>query len=157
MVGGTAHREVRVSRALVDANVILDVLLARQPWLADAAALWQAHEDGRLDGSIAATTLTNMFYIVRRNAGLERAHQSVRICLPTFEILAVDRGTLAHAATLWGNDFEDNVLLACAMRAGVDMIVTRDAAGFRGAPVAVLTPAEALARLGAGGAPPSEG
>ena len=156
MVGGATHGEARVSRALIDTNVILDVLLARQPWLADAAALRQAHEERRTDGSIAATTLTNIFHVVRRNAGLERAHQSVRVCPATFEILAVDRRTLAHAATMRGNDFEDNVLIACATRAAVDMIVTRDAAGFRGAPIAVLRPAEALAGLGTSGAPTSE-
>ena len=143
-------------RALVDTNIILDVLLARQPWIEDSAALWQAHEDGRLNAAIAATILTNVFYVVRRNAGLERAHQSVRLCLATFEIVAVDGDALGHAATLTGNDFEDNVLIACAARAGVDMIVTRDTTGFVGAPMAVLTPAETLARLDPTGAPPPE-
>ena len=144
-------------RAFVDTNVILEVLLARQPWLEASAALWQAHDDGRLAGAIAATTLTNIFYAVRRNAGLERALQSVRICQATFEILVVDRSALAHAATLAGNDFEDNVLIACATRGGLDMIVARDTAGFVGAPLAVLTPTEVLARLDPAGSPPSEG
>ncbi len=32
-----------MTRALLDTNVILDALLDRQPWSADAKALWQAH------------------------------------------------------------------------------------------------------------------
>jgi hypothetical protein len=46
-----------------------------------------------------------------------------------------------------GNDFEDNVQIACAVIAGLDAIVTRDPKGFAGSPVLVLTPAELLARL----------
>lgn len=147
MAGGTAYGEVRLIRALIDTNVILDVLLARQPWLEDSARVWQVHEADRFSGVIAATTLTNIFYVVRRNAGLERAHDAVRVCLTTFEIIPVDRRALANAAVLPGNDFEDNVLIACASLANLDAIVTRDLHDFRDAPILVLTPTELLARI----------
>jgi hypothetical protein len=41
--------EVRLIRVLADTDVLLDVLLARQPWLPESAALWQAHEDGQIN------------------------------------------------------------------------------------------------------------
>jgi predicted nucleic acid-binding protein len=137
--------------SLIDTNVVLDVLLARQPWLNDSAAVWQACDEGRITGHIAATTLTNIFYVVRRNAGMERAHASVRVCLDAFAIIAVDRGTLIHAATLPGNDFEDNVLVACATLSRLDLIITRDPAGFVASPVPVLTPTAAIAYLHSSG------
>lgn len=59
----------------------------------------------------------------------------------------VDRQTLELATTLPGNDFEYNVLIACAVRAGVDAIVTRNGDDFVHRPTPVLTPAELLARL----------
>lgn len=34
-------------RVLLDTNVVLDVLLNRQPWVKDASAIWQANDDGR--------------------------------------------------------------------------------------------------------------
>ena len=37
-------------RILLDTNVVLDVLLNREPWVAEASAIWQANDDGRLDG-----------------------------------------------------------------------------------------------------------
>ena len=46
-----------------------------------------------------------------------------------------------------GSDFEDNLQIAFAMEAGLDAIVTRDLKGFVGSPVAVMTPAELLARI----------
>jgi predicted nucleic acid-binding protein len=51
---------------LFDTNVVLDVLLYRQPWVQDAQKLWQAHEDGLLTGYLTATTFTGIFYIAKR-------------------------------------------------------------------------------------------
>jgi predicted nucleic acid-binding protein len=41
--------------------------------------------------------------------------------------------------------FEDCVQMAAARRAGADLVVTRDRAGFAAGPVPALTPAELLA------------
>jgi predicted nucleic acid-binding protein len=133
---------------LLDTDVILDVLLAREPWLDEASVLWRAHEEGRIRGSIAATTVTNIFYVVRHSAGLERAGAAVGICLETFEVIPVDRPALEAAATMPGSDFEDNVQIACALHARLDLIVTRNTPDFAGGLVAAVTPTQALTRLG---------
>jgi predicted nucleic acid-binding protein len=52
-------------RVLLDTNVVLDVLLKREPWVAEAQILWQANDDGSVAGYVVATTLTNIFYIAR--------------------------------------------------------------------------------------------
>jgi predicted nucleic acid-binding protein len=132
-------------RVLLDTNVILDVLLARQPWFGDADALWQECIRGTVLGYVAASTLTDIFYITRKHADLQRAHAAVRDCVAGFELCPVDRRTIELAISLPGNDFEDNVQIACATIASLDAIVTRDG-GFQQSQVLVLTPAEALAR-----------
>ncbi len=134
-------------RVLLDTNVLLDHLLGRAPWAVDAAGIWQAVDDQRLDGFVAATTITNIFYITRRHAGLQVAHAAVRTCLSAFEIITVDHAVLTRAANLPGNDFEDNVQIICAITASLDAIITRDPQGFRVATVPVLSPADALAQL----------
>jgi predicted nucleic acid-binding protein len=48
-------------RVLLDTNVVLDVLLNRQPWVNDAAAVWQANDDGRVIVYLAASTFTDIF------------------------------------------------------------------------------------------------
>ena len=52
-----------MTRALFDTNVILDVLLDRQPWSADAKVLWQAHLNNQFAAHVTATSLTDIFYI----------------------------------------------------------------------------------------------
>lgn len=134
-------------QVLLDINVVLDHLLARSPWAVDGAAIWQAAVRRQLRGFVTATTMTNLFYIARRTSGLTTANQAVRLCLDTFQICTVDRATLESADVMSGNDFEDNVQIACAVENLLDAIVTRDATGFRTAPVPAWTPAELLQRL----------
>jgi predicted nucleic acid-binding protein len=55
-----------VIRVLVDTNVILDALLERQPWVAEAATIWQANLTGEVAAHMTATSLTDVFYIGRR-------------------------------------------------------------------------------------------
>jgi predicted nucleic acid-binding protein len=135
---------------LVDINVVLDVFLARSPWLADSASVIQAGFDGQLTAHLSAASLPTIFDIVRRNADLARARAVVDECLKSFQIVPVDRQALELAASRPAPDFEDNVLIACAMLARLDAIVTRDPKGFVGSPVPALSPAELLAQLAKG-------
>src|SRR5947207_6793357 len=104
-------------RVLLDTNIILDVLLERSPFVEDAKKIWRAIEEGQLVGYIAASITTDIFYIVRKQVGAEKARQAVQICLDTFEFCPIDQETIKSAATLPGSDFEDNVLIACALSA----------------------------------------
>ena len=134
-------------RILVDTNVILDVLLNRDPWVAQSSAVWQANDEGRIVGCIMACAVADVFYIARRLTSLEIARAAVSICLEAFEVCAVDKQTLEQAEALPGSDFEDNLQIACASLAGLDAIVTRDKSGFQIADMPVLTPAEFLGQL----------
>ena len=134
-------------RVLLDTNIVLDALLQREPWSADAESIWRAHADDRVSAHLAASAVTDIFYVARRLAGRDRAWQAVRTCLDQLSIVAVGGGELHSAAALAERDFEDNVQIACAIAAQLDAIITRDAAGFAGSPVPVLTPSELLQQL----------
>jgi len=132
---------------LLDTNIVLDVLLNRQPFVTESKSIWQANDDDKITGYIAATTLTNIFFIVRKVAGLKDARAAVRVCLDAFVICAVDRPALEMAEQLPGNDFEDNVQIACATITGLTAIVTRDKTGFTAATTTVYAPDELLVQL----------
>jgi len=133
--------------ALLDINVILDVLLARPPWVTHSQALWQACDEARLGGHIAAASLPTIFYLVRRSAGVHKAWDAVKVCLDAFQVCPITTESLRLATTLPGSDFEDNLQIACATLAGLDAIITRDPRGFTGSKVPVMTPAELLHHL----------
>lgn len=63
---------------LVDTNIVLDFLLERDPFIRDADALFQAIYSGQIQGYVTATTVTDIFYIVRKQTqNLERARLAV--------------------------------------------------------------------------------
>ena len=125
---------------LLDLVVVLDAFLEREPWRAEADEIWDANRDGRIDAWMSAAALPTLFYVVRRQADLSRAHVAVANCLRSLEIVPVDRTTLEMATTLPGSDFEDNLQIACAVEARLDAIVTRNPKDFAGSPVLILTP-----------------
>ena len=135
---------------LLDVNVVLDVFLARQPWFGDASQVWDAHRNGQITAAVAAFAIPTVFYVVRRQTDLAHAHDAVRICLTTLEIIPVLRSTLELARTLTGSDYEDNLQLACALETQMDGIVTRDPNGYPGATIPILSPTDLLAQLAQG-------
>lgn len=94
-----------------------------------------------------ATAVTNLFYIARKLVGLPLALQGVSDCLAAFDIVPVDRSVLTEATSLPGSDFEDNVLIRCAVASQMDVIVTRNLGDFVYSPVEAISPADLLARI----------
>ena len=136
-----------MKRLLVDVNVILDLLLAREPHQASAAACLAAVEKGRVEGLISAHAVTTIYYLCRRAIGSDGARLAVEDLLSLCAIAPVDDLVISRALALELSDFEDAVSAAAAEAAGCEAILTRDPAGFVGAPIPALEPAMLLALL----------
>lgn len=134
-------------RVLVDTNIILDDLLEREPFVRDAKALLQAIEDQQIQGYITATTLTDIFYIARKNKGIQKARQDIFDLLALMQVCAVDRSILETAILSNLPDFEDAVQIACALNENLDAIITRDTQDFADASLQILSAGELLQRL----------
>jgi predicted nucleic acid-binding protein len=134
-------------KLLFDTNILLDVLLPREPWAENGRKLWQANDDGQIIGFITATTLTDIFYITRRLTDATVALEAVKICLLAFEIAAITRQELEDATQLQGNDFEDNLQITSALSSALDAIITRDPKGFQTTVITIYTPEQALSQI----------
>ncbi len=128
-------------RVLIDTNVVFDFLQEREPFVEDAAKLFERIDVGEVEGFIAATTITNIYYIVR-TVGTEQALDAIIQVLTDLHICAVDQTILEQAIALNFRDFEDAVQSACALAQVVDAIVTSDIAGFFGTEIPVMSPGE---------------
>ncbi len=135
-------------RVLIDTNIILDFFLEREPFRTDAEALFQAIQSKQVRGYVTATTVTDIFYIARRQTrSIERARQAVSETLAVMQICLVNRPILEQAFASPLTDFEDAVQLACAIANNLDAIITRDTQGFAGAILPILSVGELLERL----------
>jgi predicted nucleic acid-binding protein len=119
-----------MKRILFDTNVVLDVLLDRQPYV----------ETGVSEGMVAAHTVRTIHYLIRKEMGNIKAKRVISAILRVFGVAAVDGAVVQEALQLPFADFEDAVSAAAARLAGCACIVTRDPKGFRGSPVRSLTP-----------------
>jgi predicted nucleic acid-binding protein len=129
-----------VKRILFDTNVVLDVLLDRQPHVEPSAAAWAVVEAGKLEGLLAAHAVTTIHYLLRKELGNAKAKRILSAILGVFGVAAVDGAVIQEALQLPFSDFEDAVTAAAGRSAGCDCIVTRDPKGFRGSPVPCLAP-----------------
>jgi predicted nucleic acid-binding protein len=134
-------------RLLVDLNIVLDVLQKREPHLSDSRAIWQAVETGKIEGFLAAHSMTTLFYLSAKQLGSQKATQIIHDILAVFAVASVDQGVIEQALKLGWRDFEDAVQMAAAMSAKLDYLVTRNRKVYSTQPVPVLEPVECLALL----------
>ena len=131
-------------RLLVDTNVLLDAVLRRAPFDAEALGLLAAVERGQLQGLVAPTTLTTVHYFARKAFGEDEARALLRELVSVLEVAPMGRPAVEAALASPQADTEDAFVAAAGHLAGATAVVTRDPAGFRGGPLVVLSPPEAL-------------
>ena len=68
-------------RIFVDTNVLLDVLLEREGFYYDALKIWANAELGKVEACIAAISLNNVHYVMRRLKSETTAMIAVKIRL----------------------------------------------------------------------------
>lgn len=129
-------------KVLLDVNVLADLFLKREAWLADAAVIWDANRTGRIRCCALASSIDTLAYLVRRNKREDALAErdAVRMCLESLEILAVTADILRDAVERNGSDFEDDILIAAAVAHRLDAIVTRNVLDFRASPIATHDP-----------------
>lgn len=132
---------------LVDANVVFDLLLLREPWYRDSVALFEAIEAGRLTGYVAAHTVTTVWYVCRKAFGAPRARTLVARMLSILKVATIDADDFRRAIALPSADFEDACQVLAGEHAGADAIVTRNPRHFADSPIAVISPAHLVAQL----------
>jgi predicted nucleic acid-binding protein len=136
-------------RLLVDTNVVLDVLLERQPYASAAAQVLALADTERVHGGICATTLTTIHYLAAKAAGRRQAARLVRDLLDVFAVAPVSGQVLMAATGLDFDDFEDAVVHEAARAWGAAGIVTRDRSGFATAGLPIFEPDELLSAIAA--------
>ena len=133
---------------LFDTNILLDVVLLREPWADPAARLLDRAARGAVSGFVSAHALTTLHYIVQHAAGRRAAVTAVQDVLSVLEVVPLAGDDFQRALALRLADFEDAVQAAACLRVGATYLVTRNAGDFRGAPVVTRSAVEVLALLG---------
>jgi len=126
-------------------NVLMDVLLDRQPFVAESEQVWFLADRGKIRGFVSALSFPNVYYIVRKVRGAEAAMAMMATLRDTFTPVPLDEQILNQAMDAGFPDLEDAIQHASARRADADCFLTRNADDFpQSDELPVLTPAEFL-------------
>ncbi len=134
-------------KVLFDLNIILDVLQERAEFYEFSARLLAYAEIGRLDGWLAAHSITTLFYLIAKDKSPEQARVSLTRLLQFLKVAAVDQNTISQALSLPYRDFEDAVQMSAALQIRADYLVTRNGKDYQPAPLPVIQPAELLVMM----------
>ncbi len=131
-------------RVLFDTNVVLDVLLERQPFSEPASKLLSKVEKGEITGLVCATTITTIYYLVNKALNRKEADECIELLLNLLEVASVNRIVIETAKGLEFRDFEDAVVYASALHSGYSCVVTRNHKDFSASEIPVFSPEELL-------------
>ena len=127
-------------RIFVDTNILLDVLLERAGYYYDALKIWANAENGNVEACIAAISLNNVHYVMRKLKSETTAMIAVKILLRIFKVIPVDADILGLAVDFHDKDFEDDIQLQCALKAKCSQLFTRNPNHYDHSAIAVVPP-----------------
>ena len=134
-------------KALLDTNVVVDVLQRREPWFQSGAAIFRAIASRQVVGCLTAKQIADLHFFSRKQFKGEiavdaKARQVIAKLLSLFEIIDTLGVDCQNALGIENGDYEDAILIESAIRAGVDCVVTRNPEHFKAAPIRVYSPSE---------------
>lgn len=129
---------------LLDANIVIDFLLEREPGLQATKELVRKCTDGTFDAYIAFHTVSIVSYILRKK-DRETAREYLRLLCDIFSIASATTEDVRSAIDMGDlfPDLEDCLQYKCAKHIGAEYIVTRNVKDFSGSDIQVMIP-EAL-------------
>jgi len=129
----------------IDTNVLIDVLIERQPFVAESRKVWFLAERAKVRGMVSVLTFANVYYIVRKVRGPQAAMSMMTMLRDTFAPVPLDEQILNQAMDAAFSDFEDAIQYYSALRADAQCLLTRNPDHFPRSHLDVLSPTEFLA------------
>jgi predicted nucleic acid-binding protein len=130
-----------VYKLFVDSDVVIDFFTDREPHVNPASELFELNEQGIVRLYLSAVSINNIYYIVRKFLGHNKALEVVETLIEMTEIVGTTKIEIIQALKNDFIDFEDSVQYSSALTIiGLDAIVTRNIKDYRNSSIAVMTP-----------------
>jgi hypothetical protein len=137
-------------KVLLDADVLLDTAIHREPFASDSDRVLRWCQQTPHSAIVAWHSLSNLYYLLRRAQDDGRARGFIADLIRFAAVASGGTQAVRHALSLPVSDFEDALQVVAAIAADVDFIVTRNTRDFARSPLRAITPAKLLCTLGRG-------
>jgi len=133
---------------LIDSDVLIDFLTAREPFTRDANVVIQKSREKVINAFLAAHSVTNIYYTLRKFCPPSEMKQRLLDICRYISVVEIGAEQIINA--LSNNefaDFEDCLQAECAGVAKADYIVTRNIKDYTYSKVPAILPEKLLEKL----------
>ncbi len=132
---------------LIDTDILLDVALNREPFVAYSAKLIDRVEQNIIEGFIAWHSLSNFYYLIASSSGKKKTKAFISELLKFVNVSSTDTKSAEYALSLDVPDFEDALQMSAAKECNADYIITRNIKHYKKSPILAITPKELLDKV----------
>ena len=131
-------------KILLDCDVLLDVMAAREKFLSASARVFDTCETGKIHGAIAWHTLANAYYLADDRKTALKFFEDL---LSFVEVAGGDTDLALEAIRAGFADFEDALQSVCAQKFEADFIITRNVKDYKLSEVKAMSPSDFVRRF----------
>lgn len=129
------------NKIFIDSDVVIDLFTDRMPFANAASEIFELYELGKIKLFISASSVNNIYYIVRKFLGHKSTLKIIEELTEMVEIIGTTKSEILQALKNDFSDFEDSIQYSCALTvSGINTILTRNTKDFKKSKIAVFTP-----------------
>lgn len=130
---------------LVDTNIVLDVLLKREPFYKSSLEILGLTKRDDVEEYVSASAITDIYYLAYRQLrDKEVVKKLMKKLLTVVSVASVSEQEIENALSLEWNDFEDSVQYSVAFLQEMEGIVTHNPNDYKEAKIKIWKPEELL-------------
>jgi len=127
----------------VDTDVIIDFLIDRKPFSDSSAEIFALAEKEKINLYVSSLSFANVFYVVRKVVGFDKAIEVLLRLESITEILPVGKITINQALMARFSDFEEAIQNFTASQEGnIKTLITRNVRDYKKSLLNIQTPEE---------------
>lgn len=132
-------------KLLIDTNIVLDVLLKREPFYQDAVKVMNMAQYDDVQEYISASAVTDIYYIAYRQIkDRTLILELIKRLLMVVSVAAVSEREIRNALKTGWKDFEDAVQYSVAFLNEMDGLITRNSKDYEEADINIWSPEQVL-------------
>ncbi len=131
-------------RIYIDTDIILDLLLKREPFYPAARSIFSLLEKGELEGCVSPLIFANLFYILRKLKSGPEALKVLQKLKVLVTVLPIDAKIIEMALASNFKDFKDAIQSYSALENGIQVLITRNVKDYIPSALTVFTAEEYL-------------
>ena len=130
----------------LDTNIVVDLLEKREPFCQDAVQIFTMAYNKQVRLIVSPKTFSTASFLLRKH-GSEGVRNLLANLRQLCSIATADEDTVDDSLASQFKDFEDAMQYYTALKAGADVIITRNGKDFSAAKLPVMTAAEYLSSM----------